>query len=204
VLDRTEEGAEPTVACEIVAIASSAGGLKALTAVLSDLPADMPVPIVVVQHLDPRHESLMAELLGRRTLLTVTDAVEGVSLVPGTVYIAPRDRHLQVDAERRVRLTDTSVVRFARPSADVLFASVAAVFGEHAIAVVLTGAGSDGSSGARAIKERGGRVIAQDEATSDFFSMPSSAIETGSVDLVLPLEEIPQALVSLVRGEASV
>jgi two-component system chemotaxis response regulator CheB len=86
----------------------------------------------------------------------------------------------------------------------VLFGSVAAVFGEHAIAVVLTGAGSDGSSGAHAIKERGGRVIAQDEDTSDFFSMPSSAIETGSVDLVLPLEEIPRALVSLVRGGASV
>jgi len=100
-----------------------------------------------------------------------------------------------------VSLTQTELVNFVRPSADLLFESVAAAYGERAIAVVLTGAGKDGSMGVTAIKKRGGTVIVQDEATSEFFGMPSAAIRTGTVDFVLSLDEIPAALITLLAGE---
>lgn len=100
-------------------------------------------------------------------------------------------------------LTQTELVNFVRPSADLLFESVAAAYGERAIAVVLTGTGHDGSMGVTAIKKRGGTVIVQDEASSEFFGMPSAAIKTGAVDFVLSLDEIPTALQTLVSGEAS-
>lgn len=100
-------------------------------------------------------------------------------------------------------LTQTELVNFVRPSADLLFESVAAAYGERAIAVVLTGTGHDGSMGVTAIKKRGGTVIVQDEASSEFFGMPSAAIKTGAVDFVLSLDEIPTALQALVSGEAS-
>jgi two-component system chemotaxis response regulator CheB len=108
---------------------------------------------------------------------------------------------LLINRDGTMSLTQTELVNFVRPSADLLFESVAAAYGERAIAVVLTGAGKDGSMGVTAIKKRGGTVIVQDEATSEFFGMPSAAIRTGTVDFVLSLEEIPSALVTLVAGE---
>ena len=185
---------------EIVALASSAGGLPALMSILSGLPADFAAPIVIVQHLDPRHRSLLAGLLSRRTALKVVHAEEGDALQPGCAFIAPPDRHLLVVAGGTLSLTSSELVHFLRPSADLLFESVAAVYRERALAVVLTGTGSDGSMGIRAIKKVGGSVIAQDEATSEFFGMPGAAIETGCVDFILPLEEIPGALLTLVNG----
>jgi two-component system chemotaxis response regulator CheB len=185
---------------DVIAIASSAGGLAALTRVLSSIEAGLPASILVVQHLDPRHESLMADILGRRTGLAVMQAEAGVSIEPGTVYIAPPDKHLLANPDRTLSLTQSELVHFVRPSADLLFESVAAAFRDRAIAVVLTGSGLDGSMGVKAIKKMGGTVIAQDEASSEFFAMPSAAIETGDVDFVLPLEEIPGALVALVVG----
>ena len=185
---------------DVTAIASSAGGLAALTRVLSSIDASYPASILVVQHLDPRHESLMADILSRRTGLTVTQAEAGVSIEPGTVYIAPPDKHLLANHDRTLSLTQSELVHFVRPSADLLFESVAAAFRERAIAVVLTGSGHDGAMGVVAIKKMGGTVIAQDEASSEFFAMPSAAIETGQVDFVLPLDEIPGALVSLTVG----
>jgi two-component system chemotaxis response regulator CheB len=185
---------------DVVAVASSAGGLTALTLLLSSLPADLPTSILVVQHLDPRHRSLMAEILGRRTPLTVMQAEGGQSIEPGTVYIAPPDNHLLANPDRTLSLTQSELVHFVRPSADLLFESVAATFRHRAIAVVLTGSGSDGAMGVKAIKKMGGTVIAQDEATSEFFSMPSAARGTGQVDFVLPIDEIAPALVSLVVG----
>jgi two-component system chemotaxis response regulator CheB len=188
---------------EIVAMASSAGGLSALSQVLSELPASF-VPVVVVQHLDPRHRSLMAEILGRRTAMRVREAKEGDVLEAGTAYIAPPDRHLLVHSDGSLSLTQTELVHFVRPSADLLFESVAASYRDRAIAVVLTGSGSDGRMGVSAIKKMGGTVIAQDRASSEFFGMPGAAIDTGVVDLVLALDEIAGALVSLVAGgEAS-
>src|SRR5215510_7832678 len=185
---------------EIVALASSAGGLPALMSILSTLPSDFGSPIVIVQHLDPRHRSLLAGLLSKRSELKVVNAEEGDGLQPGVAFIAPPDRHLLVVPDRTLSLTSSELVHFLRPSADLLFESVAAVFRDRALAVVLTGTGSDGSMGVRAIKKMGGSVIAQDEATSEFFGMPGAAIGTGCVDFVLPLEEIAGALLTLVNG----
>ena len=185
-------------AFDIVALASSAGGLTALSTVLSALPADFPATMVVVQHLDPRHRSLMADILERRTSLRVKQAAEGDCLEPSTIYIAPPDRHLLVNVDGTLSLSQSELVHFVRPSADLLFESVAASYRDRAIAVVLTGTGSDGVMGVQAIKKMGGTVIAQDEKTAEFFGMPGAAIHTGSVDFVLPLDEIGAALVTLV------
>ena len=188
-------------AFDVIALASSAGGLNALSRILSQLPGDLPVALVVIQHLDPRHRSLMADILARRTPLKVKEADDGESLMPGVVLVAPPDRHLLVNTDATVSLTQTELVHFLRPSADLLFESVAASFRDRAIAVILTGTGSDGAMGLAAVKKMGGTVIAQDKTTSEFFGMPGAAIESGNVDFVLPLEEISSALTTLVRGE---
>jgi len=186
----------------VIALASSAGGLKALTRILGSLPVDFPVPIVVVQHLDPRHRSLMAGILSRRTELTVKEAEEGDRLRPGAVFLAPPNRHLLVNPDRTLSLSQSELVHFVRPSADLLFESVAASHKDGVIAVVLTGSGSDGSMGVRAVKKMGGTVIAQDPDTCEFPGMPVASIQTGLVDFVLPLNDIPSALRTLLsRGD---
>ncbi len=187
----------------IVAFACSAGGLNALSEILSRLPPDFPVPIVIVQHLDPRHRSLMAEILSRRTALNVKEAEDGDILKECTVYVARPDRHLLINSDGTISLTQTELVHFVRPSADLLFESVAASFKDRAIAVVLTGTGSDGAMGVQAIKKMEGTVIAQDDATAEFSGMPKAAISTQNVDFVLPLKEIPDALVTLVMSKRS-
>ena len=183
---------------DVVAIAASAGGLNALGLVLSGLPEHFPAAILVVQHLDPRHPSFLADILKRRTPLEVKEAEEGERLRFGTVFIAPPNRHLLVNPDATLTLTQTELVHFVRPSADLMFESVAAVFRDRAIAVVLTGTGSDGSMGVGAIKKMGGTVIAQDKETADFFGMPGAAIQTGHVDITLPLADIPAAIIRLV------
>ena len=188
---------------DIVALAASAGGLTALIEVLSDLPINFRVPIVVVQHLDPRHPSLMAEILGRRTPLKVIQAKQGDKLIPGVVYIAPPNNHLLVNSDGTASLSQSEMVHFLRPSADLLFESVAASYKERTIAVVLTGTGSDGAMGVEAIKKMGGTVIVQDDKSAEFAGMPSSAIKTVDVDFVLPLAEISSALITLVMSHAS-
>jgi len=160
-----------------------------------------PASLVVVQHLDRRHPSMLAEILGRCTPLCVKQAAEGDRLRPGTVYVAPPNQHLLVRQGGSITLSDAELVQFVRPSADLLFESVAASYRSRAIAVVLTGTGCDGAGGVRAIKQMGGWVIAQDEATSEFFGMPGAAMQTGAVDVVLPLEEIAPALAALVKAE---
>ena len=191
----------PRAGFDVVALAASAGGIGALSQLLAGLPESFSAAIVVVQHLDPRHRSLMAEILRRRTVLAVEQAQEGDRLHPGTVHIAPPDRHLLVNSDGTLSLSQSELVHFVRPSADLLFESVAASFADRAIAVVLTGTGSDGSMGVGAIKKMGGTVIAQDESTAEFSGMPAAAIHTGNVDFVLPLADIPSALVTLVmRG----
>ncbi|MBD2694104.1 chemotaxis protein CheB [Anabaena catenula] len=185
-------------AFDIVAMAASAGGLNALSAVLSTLPADFTAAIAIVQHLAPRHPSLMADILDRRTELQVKQAEEGDQLTPKTVYLAPPDRHLLVNCDGTLSLSQSELVHFLRPSADVLFESVADSYKNRAIAVVLTGTGNDGTMGVQAVKKMGGTVIAQDENTAEFFGMPDSAIKSGNVDFILPLNEISPALVSLV------
>jgi two-component system chemotaxis response regulator CheB len=178
----------------IVAIAASAGGLKALTEVLADLPAEFPWGIAIVQHVHRASISHLADILGRRTALAVSQAQDGGTVAAGHVYIAPPDRHMLVNSEGRVTLTSTALVHFVRPSADLLFVSVAAAYARRAVAVVLSGTGVDGATGVEAIHKNGGLVIVQDPASAEHSGMPKAAQLTGCVDRVLPLQEIGPAL----------
>jgi len=179
---------------DIVAVAASAGGVQALSTLVGALPADLPVPVLVVQHLDPRHETTMAAILGRRSVLRVKLAVHGERAEPGTVYLAPPDHHLLVDENGELSLSGSAKEHFVRPAADVLFESVARAYGPRAIACVLTGTGRDGATGAHAVRSHGGTVIVEDPETARFDGMPKAVLAEGEVDLVRPLPEIPTAL----------
>jgi two-component system, chemotaxis family, protein-glutamate methylesterase/glutaminase len=183
---------------DVVVIAASAGGLQAISRVLAPLPRGFAAAVLVVQHLDPFRESFLADILARCTEMAVKQAEDGERILPGVVYVAPPDHHLLVTPQGTVSLTHTDFVHFLRPSADLLFDSVAARYKTKVIAVALSGTGSDGAVGVRAIKSRGGLVIAQDEHTSQFFGMPRAAIATGCADRVLPLERIGEVLRQLV------
>ena len=126
---------------DVVAVAASAGGLSALEDLFAEIPADFPAAFLVVQHLDPSHPSMMADILTRYTKLIVRQAKEGMSILPGHVYIAAPNRHLLVTANKHLTLSNAELVNFVRPSADLLFESVAKVFRERSVAVVLTGTG---------------------------------------------------------------
>jgi two-component system chemotaxis response regulator CheB len=140
----------------------------------------------------------MAEILGRRSPLSVKQAEEGDHLAPGVVFIAPPNRHLLINPDGTLSLSQSEMVHFLRPSADLLFESAAASKAERVIGVVLSGTGRDGSMGVTAIKKMGGTVIVQEAETAEFSGMPEAARRTGDADFVLPLEEISQALVTLV------
>jgi two-component system, chemotaxis family, protein-glutamate methylesterase/glutaminase len=187
-------------AYRIVAVASSAGGITALGHLLAGLPAGLAVPVVIVQHLDPRHQTVIADVLGRRSNLPVKLAAAGERPRPGTAYVAPPNHHLLVGAGGLFSLSSSELVHFVRPSADLLFESVAATYGNRAIAVVLTGSGSDGAMGVTAVKARGGTVIVQDPETADFKGMPEAAVATNAGDFVLPLEEIAAVVHALVQA----
>ncbi|MFG2145406.1 chemotaxis protein CheB [Streptomyces sp. NPDC048696] len=191
----------PAERYDIVAVASSAGGIHGLGVLLGALGADFPVPVLIVQHLDPRHRTVIAEVLARRMSLPVKLAEDGEHAEPGVVYVAPPDRHLLVGPEGTLSLSRSELVHFLRPSADLLFESVAGAYGPRAIACVLTGTGSDGAMGVDAVKSRGGTVIAQDPGTAEFKGMPEAAVGTGAVDFVLPLEEIATVIRGLVETE---
>ena len=181
-------------------MAASVGGLKALSVILGGLPKGFPASIAIVMHLSPDYKSVLAEILAKRTALVVKQAETGDVLCPGCVFVAPPNQHLFVAANRKLKLSSSDAVKvhYARPSAEPLFASVAAVFKKNAIAVVLTGGDGDGSFGVRIIKDEGGTVIAQDKPTSENFSMPETSIKTGEVDFILPLDEIAPKLIELV------
>jgi two-component system, chemotaxis family, protein-glutamate methylesterase/glutaminase len=179
-----------------VVIAASAGGLPALTCVLAQLPREFPLPIAVVQHIDPHRRSLMAEILGRHTSLRVKHVYGPERLAPGLVYFARAGHHLEIGLNGTILLTRADPVHHVRPAADRLFESAAAM-SPPVIAVVLSGTGRDGARGVTAIKASAGVTIAQDEESSAFFGMPLAAIETGAVDFVLPLDQIASKLVEL-------
>lgn len=184
---------------DIVVLATSAGGLQALSQVLSALSPDFPAPILVVQHLEPCRKSLLGSILSRRTGLSVKQAQAGESLQTATVYIAPPDWHLLVTSNETLALSQTPLLNFVRPAADHLFTSVAQGFGKRAIAVVLTGKGRDGAAGITVIKQQGGVTIAQDPASAEFVGMPTAAVNTQAVDLILPLDKIAAMLTQLVE-----
>jgi two-component system chemotaxis response regulator CheB len=181
----------------VVAIGTSTGGVRALCQLLSALPPDFPAPILIVLHLSPNYPSQLAEILNRYTPLAVMQAVHGERLCHGTVYIAPPDRHLMVNADRTLVLSAAARVNWTRPAVDVLFQSIAAHFRNRAIGVVLTGYHRDGAAGAQVIKRMGGRILVQDRKTAQVFDMPQATIRTGSVDFVLPLWVMAPALIAL-------
>lgn len=183
--------------CELIAIGASAGGLSALTEVLSGLSPEFPA-IIVVQHLDPRHKSQMAGLLARKTRKRVKEAEDGEPIMPNTVYIGPPDEHLLV-SQGKIRLAHSRLIRFSRPSIDVMFGAVAATYGSRAIGVILSGSNRDGADGIAAIKGAGGITIAQDPATAEYRIMPQAAIDTGCVDRVIALPGLGKAISELVR-----
>ena len=185
----------------IVAIGSSAGGLHALSEVLSRLPREFPSSVVVVQHMHRERKSTLASLLRRVTPLTVKEAEHGDALAPGTVYIAPPDQHLLV-GPGKLQLAHTQLIRFLRPSIDLMFESAAGTYGSRCIGVVLSGSLRDGAEGLRTIKEAGGTTIVENPVEAEFKSMPQAALDTGCVDLIFPLPEIGPSLVALCAEEA--
>ncbi|HEX6085375.1 MAG TPA: chemotaxis protein CheB [Thermoanaerobaculia bacterium] len=186
---------------DIVAIGSSAGGVEALSRVLSALPADFPAAVVAVHHLSRHNTSVLADVLGRCTSLPVRFAHEDDPLIPGTVLLAPADRHLAIHPDGMLRLTRTARLNFSRPAVDPLLVSVAFQYGPRALGVILTGANGDGGVGAWAIHYTGGVVIVQDTATSLFPQMPESAMSLGAASVMLPLEAIGPAIRELVCGK---
>jgi two-component system chemotaxis response regulator CheB len=183
-------------AFDVVVIAGSAGAPEAFRSIASQLPAWFPASILVVQHRTVAARDLTVRVLARRSSLPVTLALEGDQLRGGVVYVAPSDRQLVLGPGG----TFAALARPIEPghSADPLLSSVAEQFGPRAIGVVLSGRNDDGAAGVISVKARGGRVIAQDRATSESFTMPAAAIATGCVDLVLPAHRIAHALTSLV------
>jgi two-component system chemotaxis response regulator CheB len=182
---------------KMVAIGASTGGTRALAEILPRLPAALPAPVVVVQHMPAGFTTSLAERLNGSSRLRIDEAAQGDFLRPGEVKIAPGDRHLVVTPERRVRLTQDPPQWGVRPSVDRMMTSVAEVYGAGAVGILLTGMGHDGALGMKAIKERGGTTIVQNQETCTVFGMPQAAIKAQCVDAVLPLYEIPGAIVSL-------
>lgn len=182
-------------------VGASAGGVEALTRLLSRLPAGLPAAVIVVLHLSPTFESLLPSVLARATPLTVVAAANDVPLQRGRVYVAVPDRHLLL-SDHAIALKRDAKEHFHRPAVDPLFRSAARLYGARVVGVILSGAGSDGVVGAQAIKAAQGLVLAQDPTEAVHGSMPRAAIAQNSVDAVLTTDRLAAVLVSLAAGEA--
>jgi len=188
--------------CKAVVIGVSTGGVAALKQLLPALPADFPIPILVVSHLTPTSDDGLAVLLNSFSSIRVKEADEEEALSPGTVYLAPANYHLLVERKGCLSLSIDPPVNFARPSVDVLFESAAEIFGPALIGVVLTGAGSDGSKGLLTIRQRGGITVVQDPADAEMDSMPKQALALLSPDYLIPLQELPGLLIKLAASQS--
>ena len=187
---------------DVVAIASSTGGPNALRDVLQALPQDLNVPVLIVQHMPKMFTKLLAERLNRSCRINVQQAYTGAVVRPGDVWIAPGDSHMIVErqgAEIKLATNDAPPENSCRPSADVLFRSIAHVFGGQSLAVVLTGMGKDGLDGSRCMSKKGAFVIAQDERSSVVWGMPRAVTEAGVADKVMPLSDIGREIANHVR-----
>ncbi len=188
---------------DIVAIGTSTGGPVALKEVLAALPADFPVPVVVVQHMPPVFTKAFADRLNSVCAVRVKEAANGDPLLPGTVLVAPGALHLTVSragGTPRVVVEVGEPVSGHRPSVDVLIRSVAEAYGARALGVIMTGMGRDGADALRELHRRGGRVLAQDEGSSVIYGMNREVIQNGDADEVLPLERIGPRMDALARG----
>ena len=188
----------PATAFPIVGIGASAGGLEALEKFLARVPPGSGLAFVVIQHLDPTVEDLLPELLQRITPMTVVQAGDRMTVHPDCVYVIPPNRNLEVRSGR-LQLSPPAAARGLRLPIDFFLRSLAEDRGEHSIGVILSGMGSDGCLGLRAIKERGGLGLAQDPADARFDSMPRAAIDGGLADLVGPAEELPGKILGMLQ-----
>src|SRR5271169_4147550 len=177
----------------VVGLGASAGGLDACRRLFAVLPAGTGMAFILIQHLDPTHASMMVDLLAGHTPLKVQQAADGMPIAPEHVYLIPPGAYLSIRAGA-LRLSEPRERHGARLPFDFFLRSLAEELGERAICVILSGTGSDGSLGLKAVKEQGGLVIAQDPDEAEYDGMPRSAITTGSVDLVLPVAEIPEII----------
>ncbi|GAA0318121.1 chemotaxis response regulator protein-glutamate methylesterase [Kineococcus aurantiacus] len=178
-------------------VGSSTGGPEALSAVLAKLPASLGVPVLVTQHMPPVFTRLYAQRLDKSSALRVVEAADGDAVVPGTVYVAPGDFHMEVvrrGPQMAIKLNQGPAENFCRPAVDVMLRSAVAAYGGELLAVILTGMGSDGKLGCKAVAAAGGQVLAQDEATSVVWGMPGAVTREGIADEVLPLGSIADAI----------
>ncbi|HEX4936190.1 MAG TPA: chemotaxis-specific protein-glutamate methyltransferase CheB [Gemmatimonadaceae bacterium] len=198
----TLPGGTSDVTPKVVAIACSTGGPNALAELLGGLPADFSLPILVTQHMPPVFSTLLAERLQRDSGRPCMEATDGMLVATGHVYVAPGDWHMLVRAdagEPVIRLERTPPENFCRPSADPMLRSIAEVYGAATVAVVLTGMGEDGLRGCTSVVACGGRVLAQDEASSVVWGMPAAIVRAGLAHAVLPLADIAGTIASLCR-----
>lgn len=182
---------------DAIAIGVSTGGPDALAKLLMDVPKNLPVPILITQHMPPVFTDLLAKRLALRTGHNVSEAIDGEVVTNGRVIIAPGDFHLTVkrrETSVRVKLNQDPTENSCRPAVDPLFRSVAKCFGKHVIGLVLTGMGQDGARGAADIKSNGGTIIVQDEPSSVIWGMPGKVVSAGCADQILPLNEIAREL----------
>jgi two-component system chemotaxis response regulator CheB len=188
---------------DVIVVGASTGGPDALTAIASKLPADLAVPVLVVQHMPALFTRLFAGRLDRSCPLNVVEAVDGQLVEAGSVIVAPGDHHLAVrrqGADVRVQLTQDPPENYCRPSVDVLFRSAAGVYGGGVLACVLTGMGRDGTKGAERIRAAGGRVVVQDAASSVVWGMPGAVVAAGQANTIVALDQIADTLVAGLVG----
>lgn len=180
-----------------VVMGASAGGFKAYSAIVAALPSDFALPLLLVQHLHRDDEGGFAQHLARMAKLSVVEPCDKEHITPGQIYLAPAGYHMLIERNGTVSLSTEEKVNWSRPSIDVLFESAAEVWGTQVVAVILSGASSDGAAGIRTIKSCGGLTLAQNPASAEQPLMPQAAIETGCVDEVLALEEIIRRIIAL-------
>jgi two-component system chemotaxis response regulator CheB len=199
--------ARPAARVEVVSIGVSTGGPNALAELLPEIPVDLRVPILIVQHMPPLFTRLLAERLNSKSALTVKEGAAGDRIEAGTVYLAPGNHHMVVERSKSggyvLGLNQREAENSCRPSVDVLFRAVGDCFGPAALAVIMTGMGQDGLRGCELIRERGGQVLAQDEKSSVVWGMPGYVVEAGLADQVLPLDRLAAAIVRQVNGTGS-
>jgi two-component system chemotaxis response regulator CheB len=188
-------GGDPIVGKRVVVIACSTGGPKALGELIPNLPSPLGAGVVIVQHMPPGFTGSLASRLDASSPLTVTEAQGGESLSPTSALLAPGGLHLRIGADRHARLSDDAPVGGLRPRADFTIEDAVKLYGSRMVLVVLTGMGRDGLDGAKAVKAAGGRILVEAESTCTVYGMPRAVAEAGLADEILPLDELPEAIV---------
>lgn len=180
-----------------IVIGSSAGGFNALKQLISSLPSDFSLPVIIVQHISPTSDNYMVNYLDKMSSVHVKEADEKEKIKPGHIYIAPPNYHLLIEEDHSLSLSNDEKKNYSRPSIDILFETANYAFGNQLIAVILTGANNDGAAGMKSIKENGGYCIVQDPTEAEADSMPLAAIEKADPQKVLKLKSIVKTLIKL-------